>query len=150
MNRIEKIVYEFTQPICEDFGIEVYDVEYVKEGHDYFLRVYIDTETGINIEHCEMVSRALSDKLDVADPIMDSYYLEVSSPGLERKIKTDKHYLAQIGKMITVRLYEKINGAKTISGVLKSYNEESFCVETDNGEIEIEKCKTASVRACMI
>ena len=96
---------ELLLPIAEENGVEIYDVEYVKEGSDWYLRAYIDKPDGVNIGDCEAVSRALSDKLDEADFIEDAYILEVSSPGLGRTLKKDKHLEKSLGEEVEIRLY---------------------------------------------
>ena len=106
-------------PVTEENGVEIYDVEYVKEGSDWYLRAYIDKEGGVTIEDCEKVSRAVSDIMDREDFIKDAYILEVSSPGLGRALKKDKHLSRSIGKQ------------KEFSGVLKAFDEESVTIETE-------------------
>lgn len=109
-------------PITEVNGVEIYDVEYVKEGSDYYLRVYIDKADGVNIIDCENVSRALSDALDKEDFIPDAYILEVSSPGLGRTLKKDKHLEKSIGQEVEIKLFKAIDKCKEFSGVLDSFD----------------------------
>lgn len=111
------------QPIAAAQGVEIYDVEYVKEGSDYYLRAYIDKAEGVNIEDCENVSRALSDALDQEDFIPDAYILEVSSPGLGRTLKKDRHLARSIGEEVEIKLYKPLDGTKEYAGVLKSFDE---------------------------
>ena len=111
------------QPIAAAQGVEIYDVEYVKEGSDYYLRAYIDKAEGVNIEDCENVSRALSDALDREDFIPDAYILEVSSPGLGRTLKKDRHLARSIGEEVEIKLYKPLDGTKEYAGVLKSFDE---------------------------
>lgn len=111
------------QPIAAAQGVEIYDVEYVKEGSDYYLRAYIDKAEGVNIDDCENVSRALSDALDREDFIPDAYILEVSSPGLGRTLKKDRHLARSIGEEVEIKLYKPLDGTKEYAGVLKSFDE---------------------------
>ena len=110
-------------PIVQKCGVEIYDVEYVKEGSDYYLRAYIDKPEGVSIIDCENVSRALSDALDREDFIPDAYILEVSSPGLGRTLKKDKHLLKSIGQEVEIRLFKAIDKCKEFSGILESFDE---------------------------
>lgn len=113
-------------------GVSIYDVEYVKEGSDYYLRAYIDKPEGVNIQDCETVSRALSDALDREDFIPDAYILEVSSPGLGRALKKDKHLQASIGKEVEIKLYKAQEGSKEFSGVLESFDSEHLSIREGN------------------
>lgn len=119
----ERRTEELLAPIAAANGVSVYDVEYVKEGSDYYLRAYIDKPGGVNILDCEKVSRALSDELDRVDPIPDAYILEVSSPGLGRALKKDKHLQASIGKEVEIKLFKPIDKCKEFSGVLEHFDE---------------------------
>lgn len=125
------------EPIVTPLGIEIYDVEYVKEGSDYYLRAYIDKPEGVNIIDCETVSRALSDALDKDDFIPDAYILEVSSPGLGRTLKKDKHLQKSIGMEVEIKLFKPIDKVKEFSGVLDSFDADSITIrmdESDDGE----------------
>ena len=115
------------------FGYELYDVEFVKEV-DWFLRVYIDSENGIDLDDCEKVSNAISDMLDEKDPISTSYSLEVSSCGLARHLREVKHYEAAIGKNIEVKLYKAVNGNKQIEGKVIKVNGEEVSIKTEDDE----------------
>ncbi|MCI9336684.1 MAG: ribosome maturation factor RimP [Lachnospiraceae bacterium] len=116
------------EPIAEEFGVSVYDVEYVKEGADYHLCAYIDKPDGVNIQDCENVSRALSDALDREDFIADAYVLEVSSPGLGRALKKDKHLQASVGENVDVKLFKPIDKCREFSGVLDRFDEDSITI----------------------
>ena len=122
---------ELLGPIVERLGIGISDVEYVKEGSDYYLRAFIDKPEGVNIKDCETVSRAFSDALDEADPIPDAYILEVSSPGLGRTLKKDRHLEKSIGQEVEIKLY-KATDAKTkqkdFSGILESFDEKTITI----------------------
>lgn len=115
-------------PIAEANGVEIYDVEYVKEGSDFYLRAYIDKQEGVNITDCEKVSRALSDALDKEDFIPDAYILEVSSPGLGRTLKKDKHLAKSIGQEVELKLFKPIEKCKEFAGVLDSFDADSVTI----------------------
>lgn len=137
-------VTELVENIIIDLGYDLYDVEYLKEGKDYILRITIDNDKGINIEDCEKVSNAINDILDSADYIKDQYNLEVSSPGLERILKKDKHFEKQIGNEIYIKLYKSVNGLKEVQGVLKEYSPEKLILDVKDEKIEIE-CKDIAI-----
>ena len=122
--RTEKLL----TPIAEANGVSIYDVEYVKEGSDYYLRAYIDKPDGVNISDCENVSRALSDALDRDDFIPDAYILEVSSPGLGRTLKKDKHLQASIGEQVELKLFKPIEKCKEFSGILDSFDQDTLTI----------------------
>lgn len=119
---------ELLLPIVAKLGIEIYDVEYVKEGNDYYLRAFIDKPEGVNINDCETVSRAFSDALDEADPIPDAYILEVSSPGLGRTLKKDKHLQKSIGEEVEIKLYKPLEKCKDFSGILESFDADKIVI----------------------
>lgn len=123
-------------PIMEQHGFELWDVEYVKEGANWYLRAYIDKPGGININDCEVVSRQLSDILDEQDFIQDAYILEVSSPGLGRPLKKEKDFQRSIGEEIEIRTYRMIERQKEFIGLLKEYDDKSVTIETEDGEIK--------------
>ena len=125
---------ELLRPIAEANGVEIYDVEYVKEGSEWYLRCYIDKEEGVNINDCEAVSRALSDELDKVDFIEDAYILEVSSPGLGRQLKKDKHFQKSLLSEVDVKCYKPINGSKDFTGILISFDENTLTLEMDSGK----------------
>jgi len=138
---------QLLEPIVSEHGFEVVDVEYVKEGSNWYLRAYIDKPGGITIDDLEMVSRALSDKLDEADFVSDAYILEVSSPGLGRPLKKEKDFARNIGEEVEVHLYRAINKKKEYVGLLKNYDKESFVIEEEDGnEITFNKAEVALVR----
>lgn len=115
-------------PIAEQYQVEIYDIEYVKEGSDYYLRAYIDKPEGVNINDCENVSRALSDALDKADFIPDAYILEVSSPGLGRTLKKDKHLAKSIGKDVEIKLFKAVDKQKEFSGILDCFDDKTITI----------------------
>ncbi len=122
------------QPIMEANNFELVDVEYVKEAGTWYLRAYIDKEGGIAIDDCELVSRALSEKLDELDFIEDSYILEVSSPGLGRPLKKDKDFNRNLGNEVEVRLYKAINKQKEFVGILTAFDKDTVTIEQEDGE----------------
>ena len=124
-------------PIAAENQVEIYDVEYVKEGSDWYLRCYIDKEEGVTIDDCEKVSRALSDELDKGDFIEDAYILEVSSPGLGRQLKKDKHLEKSLLEEVDIKTYKPVNGKKEFTGVLKAFDENTVTLGTgDEKETE--------------
>lgn len=137
---------ELLLSIVENFGVEIYDVEYVKEGSDWYLRAYIDKEAGVNIVDCENVSRALSEKLDEADFIEDAYILEVSSPGLGRTLKKEKHFEKAMGQEVEVRTYKPIDKCKEFVGILKAYQNGDITILLGDEERTFAKADVALVR----
>jgi len=135
------------QPIVEANNFELVDVEYIKEGSTWYLRAYIDKKGGITIDDCEIVSRALSEKLDEDDFINEAYILEVSSPGLGRPLKKDKDFERNIGEEVEIKLYRAIDKQKEFTGILKSYNKEQVVIEQEDGkEMSFDKSSIALVR----
>ena len=133
----EKRAERLIEPIVRMNEFELVDLEYVKEGSDWYLRAYIDKAGGINIDDCEKVSRAFSDKLDEENFIDDAYILEVSSPGLGRPLKKDKDFIRNTGKKIEFKSFKNIDGQKEFSGILKEFDTDTFTVEEDNGKTVI-------------
>jgi len=137
---IEALVTEITQPILDKLDFELVDVEYVKEGPYMYLRIYIDKPDGITIDDCQKVSESVGNILDEKDPIEDNYFLEVSSPGLDRPLKKDKDLAQNIGNDVEVSLYKAINGRKKLPGKLIDFNSDSISIEDDSLEkIHIER-----------
>ena len=137
---------ELLKPIVESAGVEIYDVEYVKEGSDFYLRCYIDRDGGVNIQDCETVSRALSDQLDAEDYIEDAYILEVSSPGLGRPLKKERDFERSLGEEVEIRLYKALNKQKEFTGILKAYDKETVTIETAEGELVFDRPDIALIR----
>lgn len=136
-----KKIEELVEPITSELSYELYYVEYVKENGDFYLRIYIDkSEGGISLNDCEAVSRKVSDILDVEDPIEEAYYLEVSSPGINRGLYTEEHFKRFLGSKVLIKLNSAINGSKTVKGILKDANDESIVVKGET-EVEIPKDK---------
>ena len=139
------------EPIVTELGFELVDVEYVKEGSDYYLRVYADKEGGITINDCEIVNRALGDLLDQEDYISDAYILEVSSPGLTRPLKKENDFKRSIGKVVEIKTFVKINGAKEFEGVLKAYDDATVTIEfEDETEVTISRKDISMIRLAFI
>ncbi len=132
------VVWELCEPIVNGFGLRLWDVRYVKEGAQWFLRVFIDKDGGVDITDCENVSRAIDKPLDELDPITDNYILEVSSPGIERELILDSHFEEFIGADIMVKMIRPIEGiGKEFKGVLKAYCDGMVTIEDHSGENEI-------------
>ena len=136
-------------PIAEANGVSVYDVEYVKEGSDYYLRAYIDKPEGVNIQDCENVSRALSDMLDREDFIPDAYILEVSSPGLGRALKKDRHLQASLGEEVEIKLYKPVEKCKEFAGILESFDSETLTVREGDTPRTFSRSDIALVRLAL-
>lgn len=143
----EKKTEKLLEPIMVENRFELYDVEYVKEGSNWYLRAYIDKEGGFTVDDCELVSRALSELLDKEDFIPDAYILEVSSPGLGRQLKKDKHFDKSIGEEVEIKLYKPINKQKEWIGLLVEYNADVLVIELeDQSKMEILRKDIALVR----
>ncbi|MBR1540458.1 MAG: ribosome maturation factor RimP [Clostridia bacterium] len=145
MARIEDQVQNLLESIIVELGYELYDVIYAKEGKDYYLRIFIDQEDGIGIEDCEKVNEAINDILDEKDLIPDSYFLEVSSPGLERLLRKEKHFLKNLGKEVTIKLYRPVNKKREFAGILKSFENNKIALEVEKEILEFELKDTVSV-----
>ncbi|MGP7817469.1 ribosome maturation factor RimP [Niallia sp. 01092] len=150
MSKVTALVEEMVHPILEDLQLELVDIEYVKEGPNWFLRVYIDKDTGVDIDECAAVSEKLSEKLDEVDPITENYFLEVSSPGAERPLKKDKDFEKAIGKNVLVKTYEPIDNEKAFEGTLLSFDGVSLSIEikvkTRKKTVQIPYDKVAKAR----
>lgn len=154
MSKVTGIVEEMVNPILDDLNLELVDIEYVKEGPNYFLRIFIDKDNGVDIDECAAVSEKLSEKLDEVDPIPENYFLEVSSPGAERPLKKDKDFQKAIGKNVHIKTYEPIDNEKTFEGILTSFDGNVVTVEvkikTRKKTIEIPYEKIAKARLAVI
>ena len=144
--KVTEIVAEFARPVVESFGCTLWDVEYVREGADYFLRLYIDREGGVDISHCEAISRAVDPILDEKDPIAGSYHFEVCSAGLERVLKRPGDFAQFIGSPIQIKLYRPRNGLKELPGVLLGYEEGRVTAQCGKETVTFEKSEVAQVR----
>ena len=144
---VESLAQELLCPILDEAGFEFVDLEYVKEGRDFYLRAYIDKEGGININDCEAVSRAFEEKLDEKDFIKDAYILEVSSPGLTRPLKKERDYIRNMGKPVEIRLYSPKNGIREFIGTLRAYDDETVMIETeDEGDMTFKRSEISLIR----
>lgn len=141
---IEKLVV-LIKPIVEEKGYEFYHLEFVKENNENYLRVYIDSSEGITLDDCEKVSRAVSDLLDVEDPITDSYYLEVSSPGLNRGLYTDEHIKRNLGNKVLVKLTKAINNKKSFDGVLLEVTDLDLKLHIEGEDLVIPRDKIKAI-----
>lgn len=137
MNKTEQLVFEKSVPLAKELCCSIYDVEFLKEGKDFILRVFIDKPGGIFISDCEAVSHKISDMLDLEDPIKQSYCLEVSSPGVSRNLKRLEHYKAAVGSTIAVKLYKSVENQKTFKGPLLSADEENIALEINGRTVKI-------------
>ena len=146
MKKVVDIVAELAQPVVEKHGCELWDVEFVKEAGQWFLRVYIDRDGGVDIEHCEAISRELDKVLDDADPIETSYVFEVSSAGADRPLKREKDFMRDMGSKVDVRLYMAKDGRKEYSGTLTGYNAGDVTIEIGGKSVEFKKNEIALVR----
>lgn len=150
-NNTEAKVMPLLEPIVEANGLELVDLEFVKEGVNWYLRVYIDKDGGVNIDDCERVSRALEAKLDEHDPIEQAYILEVSSPGIDRPLKKESDFVKYQGEIIDVKLYKAQDGSKQYQGKLLGLEEGVLSIEEENGNVvKFEQKDIASVRLAVI
>ena len=144
--KVTEQVASFAAPVVKAHGCQLWDVEYVREGSDYFLRLYLDKEGGVDINDCEAISRAVDPILDEKDPIPTSYHFEVCSAGLERSLKRPGDFERFMGSPITVKLYRPRNGQKEIPAVLRGYDAGRITVEAGKATITFEKSEVALVR----
>ena len=146
MAKIEDKVENLIENKIQELGYNLYDVEYVKEGKDYFLRVYIDKDNGITLDDCEIVSNGITEILDNADYIKEQYFLEVSSPGVERILKKDKHLKGNIGANVQVKLFKPLDGKKQYEGILKDFDSDNIKIETSSQILEIERQNIGQIK----
>ena len=144
-----KKVTDWLEPQLGPAGYELVDVEYVKEGSDYYLRAFIDKPEGVNINDCETVSRAFSDALDEADPIPDAYILEVSSPGLGRTLKKDRHLQKSIGQEVEIKLFKPLEKRKDFAGVLEAFDAETITITEDGNTLNFKRSDVALIRLAL-
>lgn len=139
MASVEEKIESLVEGKINNLGYELYDVQYVKEGKDYFLRIFIDKDDGIDLNDCEKVSSEINNLLDEADYITDQYFLEVSSPGIERVLRKNKHLKDNIGNDVELKLFKKINNTKLLQGNLIDFNESYITIETDKEKLQIDR-----------
>ncbi len=144
--KVTQQVWELAQPVVEGFGLKLWDVEYVREGADWFLRLYIDKEEPVDIQDCENVSRAIDPILDEADPIPDSYIFEVCSAGCERTLKRPGDFQQFLGSRVLVKLYRPRDGRKEFIGMLESYQDGTITIDLGQEVIQFTSEETALVR----
>lgn len=145
MANIEEKVSSLLKEKINLLGYDLYDVEYVKEGKDYFLRIYIDKETGIDLNDCEKVSNEINDMLDESNIVKEQYFLEVSSPGIERILRKDEHLQANIGKQVEVKLFKPIEKQKQFIGELEAFTENTVDIKTEE-IISIDRKNIAQIK----
>ena len=144
MSKIEEQVEKLVKDKIENLGYDLYDVEYVKEGPNYYLRIYIDNKKGIDLNDCEKVSNEINDLLDTLDCIKEQYFLEVSSPGIERILRKDKHLKQNIGKQVEIKLFKKDEkGNKNYIGELTDFDSEKITIDSNN---EIERKNISQIK----
>ena len=139
MANIEEKVEKLVKPIIENIGYELYDVLYLKEGKNYILRIVIDNENGISLEDCEKVNNEIDELLDTADYIKEQYFLEVSSTGVEKIIRKEKHLKENIDQYVTVNLFKPVEGSKEFIGMLKRFDDETIYLDVNSEVIELER-----------
>ena len=144
--KVTEIVTQFAQPIVEEKGCSLWDVEYVREGSERYLRLYIDKEGGVDITDCEAIHRAVDPILDEKDPIAESYHFEVCSAGIERALKRERDFIQFMGSPILVKLYRPRNGLKEIPGILRGYENGAVTLEAGKETITFTKSEVALVR----
>ena len=139
MASIEERVENLVEPKIKELGYNLYDVQYAKEGKDYFLRIFIDKPEGIDLNDCEKVNDGINSLLDEADYIKEQYFLEVSSPGIERVLRKDSHLQSAIGKEIELKLFKPLNNKKEYVGILEKFDEENIVIMQENEELQIDR-----------
>ena len=148
----EEKAEEYAEPLAEEMGFELIDVEFVKEGREDYLRIYIDKPEGVTITDCETFSRAMNEILDREEFIDIPYIFEVSSPGLTRPLKKEKDYERSIGKLVDISLYKAVDKMKNLTGILKSYTEKELVIEDEisSEELTLERNKIAGIRLAYV
>ena len=140
-------VWEIAEPIAEELGLSIWDIRFVKEGADWFLRIFIEKEGGVGITDCENMSRAIDKPLDDADPIEQSYCLEVSSPGVERELTREGHFEACKGEKIKVKMIRAVDGVREFKGVLEDFDGTQITLRLENGSaMSFEKKETSYIK----
>ena len=146
-SKLEQKIIDLASPVAQENGCYIYDVEYVREGKSRTLRIFADKEEGgISLDECEAISRRMSDLLDECDPIRENYMLEVSSPGIERRLRTPEHFEKYTGRTVDIGLYKAIDGEKTVSGILCGFEDGKITFETQSGEMSIMQSETTVVK----
>ena len=143
--RIKDYVFDLAKPIVESYGLELVEVEYQQEGANWFLRVFIDKEDGVDLDDCQNISQEISAQLDIEDPIEDSYILEVSSPGLDRPLKTEEDFQRFTGQTVDISTYAPVEGKRDLQGELLGLVEDKIKIRSEEQVIEVPKDKVAKV-----
>ena len=146
---IENRAIQMLEPIVKQFGVSIYDVEYVNEANEWYLRAYIDKDGGVTIDDCENVSRVWSDELDKDDFIGEAYILEVSSPGLGRALKKDSHLQKSIGEEVEIKTFKPINKKKEFAGTLLKFDSDTVTIETNGEETTLNRSDIASIKLAL-
>lgn len=146
MTKLEEKIENLVKPIIENLGYNLFDVVYVKEAKDYYLRIFIDSKNGISLEDCEIVSNAINDVLDEKDYIKEQYFLEVSSAGIERVLRSDEHLKNNIGNEIEVKLFKSFENKKIYQGILKDFNDEFIVLEIKDNKANLERKNIAIIK----
>lgn len=148
--KVEDVVYELCKPVTDKHNYELVEIEYKKEGGEWYLRIYIDKEGGVTLDDCQLVSEEVSELLDEADPIDTSYIFEVSSPGIERPLKTERDYQKSMGKLVEAKLFAPLDGKKVIEGLLTGYTEDSVELEQNKNKILLDKKQIAIIKPVIV
>ena len=146
MSKVTEKVTQLAQPVAEELGLEIWDVEYVREAGQWYLRIYIDKDGGISINDCEAMSRTLDPLLDEADPIQEAYVFEVCSAGAERELKRERDFERYMGTLVEVKHYQPVNGAKSHVGKLAGYDSGAVTLDINGKTVSFEKAQVAQVR----
>ena len=146
MKKITDVVWELAEPVVQEHGCQLWDVEYVREAGQWYLRLYLDKDGGVDILDCEAISRRVSDLLDEADPIQDPYTFEVSSAGADRALKKPEHFQAYLGAQVDVKFYQAKNGQKTCTGILAGYEDGAVTLTMGEDTVTFPKQEIAFVR----
>jgi ribosome maturation factor RimP len=148
--KVEDVVFDICKPVTDKHNFELVEVEYKKEGGEWYLRIYIDKEGGINIDDCQTVSEEVSELLDEADPIDGAYIFEVSSPGIERPLKTERDYQKSMGKLVEAKLFAPVDGKKLIEGILIGYTEDTVELDQNNNKVVLDKKQIAIIKPVIV
>ena len=141
-----KTVWEIVEPFAQDLGLRIWDVRFLKEGSSWFLRIFIDKDGGVSIDDCVDLTHAINKPLDEADPIQQAYFLEVSSPGVERDLVRDEHFEAYIGEKIKVKMIRPIEGKREFSGILSDYSDGNITISLDEGGFTFTKKEASWIK----
>lgn len=141
-------VWEIAEPLAAELGLKIWDVRYLKEGADWYLRIFIDKDGGVSIDDCVDMTHAINGPLDESDPIEQAYFLEVSSPGVERDLVRDEHFVAYIGEKIKVKMIRPVDGKREFSGILEDYNDGNITIRmSDDGGFTFTKKEASWIKA---